>query len=71
MSCLEHSCIRCDWWTTDNQRGPVCCPKCGADVRTTSDEDPREFRDDRDDIGDDEGRDLYDPDLEDLDDERD
>lgn len=45
MACLEHQCVRCDWWTTDNERGPVCCPKCGEDVRTTSDEDPRDFRD--------------------------
>jgi hypothetical protein len=70
-ACMEHHCQRCDWFDMDNTRGPASCPKCGADVSHDFDENPRDFRDDRDDIGDDEGRDLYDPDLEDLDDERD
>jgi hypothetical protein len=72
-ACMEHRCQRCDWFDMDNTRGPASCPKCGADVSHDFDENPRDFRDDRDDDahgGDDIGE-FDDDDSEDLDNERD
>ncbi|MDD5366968.1 MAG: hypothetical protein PHR30_16650 [Gallionellaceae bacterium] len=38
---MEHICADCDWWGSDNTRGPATCPKCGSDrVRHVFDEPP-------------------------------
>ena len=38
MACLAHECTRCEWASDDNERTREC-PKCGASVITTFDED--------------------------------
>lgn len=44
MACMEHSCIRCDWYAMDNETHKVC-PKCGAPVRSFFDEQADHDRD--------------------------
>lgn len=35
---MEHECTRCTWATMNNVAQVTCCPRCGADVRSTFDE---------------------------------
>lgn len=44
MACMEHSCIRCDWYAMDNETHKTC-PKCGAPVRSFFDEQTDHDRD--------------------------
>ncbi len=52
MSCMEHTCTRCDWFAMDN-KPPAdwpSCPRCGARVMHRSDEQDdaaREVADER------------------------
>ena len=39
MSCLEHQCTECDWFSMSN-RFVDYCPKCGGRVNSTFDELP-------------------------------
>ena len=43
MACMDHECssLTCDWWDGNNEASVLGgCPKCGAHVISTFDEEP-------------------------------